>query len=122
MRLFWLPQQNQGGDRWAAETGNVTPAHRVNKYSSHGHDGFQELCDGCVLSCFSCVRPCATLWTIACLAPLSTELSDGWLHLTEVPRTQGPQKMLPSPFLGIWDRNPGDSEPQTYTRVHTHTG
>ena len=29
----------------------------------------------CMLSCFSCVQLCATLWTVACQAPLSIRFS-----------------------------------------------
>ena len=29
----------------------------------------------CMLSCFTCVQLCATLWTAACQAPLSMEFS-----------------------------------------------
>ena len=35
----------------------------------------QSVCNACELSCFSCVRLWATLWTVACQAPLSMGFS-----------------------------------------------
>ena len=50
----------------------------------------------CVLSCFGCIRLCATLWTVACQAPLSMGFSrqEYW---SRVPCP--PQGDLPDPGI-----------------------
>ena len=39
----------------------------------------------CVVSCFSCVRHCVTLWTVALQAPLSMVLENGQEYLSGLP-------------------------------------
>ena len=83
----------------------------------------------CMLSCFSCVQLFATLWTIACQAPLSMGFSrqEYWSGLPRLPRGDLPEPeikctSLPSPALagGFFTTRVTWEAVHTYTHTH-HT-
>ena len=59
----------------------------------------------CMLSCFSCVQLCATLWTVACQAPLSIRFSrqEDWSGLPCPPPEEFPNPEIEhrSPTLQV---------------------
>ena len=85
----------------------------------------------CVLSCFSCVRLFATLWTLALQAPLSMRFSmqEYWSGL-QSPPSEGlphpeiqPVSLLSSDWQTIFfltTKPPG--EPISYTKIFKCTG
>ena len=67
-----------GGYFWAGADHLLICPWKINSSMAHCPSLFSfcsSLLPACMLSCFSCVQLCATLWTVACQAPLSMEFS-----------------------------------------------
>ena len=79
----------------------------IERWGSHELRSQSSSCSrACVLSCFSCVRLFATLWTVACQAPLSMGFSEQeyWSGVPCSPPGESEEGIEPTPPISCIGR------------------